>query len=195
MNWALNQETGSAAAKSVLLILANRADHKGVCWPGIDGIARQTELSRRTVIRQIKNLEDGGFISVIHRGGEGEGRKSNVYQCHIGQCAIDDRQSATVSGLSDTVTPEPSYNPKKNRKTIRASQRVPVEWSPSDKLLDYALEQGMSPEVRKAELENFRDWEFTKARTDWDACWRTWCRNWKKWGKEKQVEPSRARAL
>ena len=84
MNWALAQTAGSPAAKSVLLILANRADHSGRCWPGINGILAQTELGRRTVIAKIKELEAAGFLCVEHRGGTGEGRKSNVYMLHIG---------------------------------------------------------------------------------------------------------------
>ena len=126
LNWALSQKTGSPAAKSVLLILANRAGHDGKCWPGIDGIAKQTELAERTVIRHIQGLAADGFICIVHRGGTGEGRKSNMYQLHLGakcqsctlgQSDTDDRQYDTVSGLSDTLSPEPSYNPKKNPKT------------------------------------------------------------------------------
>lgn len=61
MNWALGQKTGSPAMKSVLLILANRADHNGICWPGFGGISKQTELSRRAVIDNIRRLEEAGF--------------------------------------------------------------------------------------------------------------------------------------
>lgn len=120
MNWALQQKVGSPSGKLVLLLLANRADHTGKCWPGIDGIASNTELSRRTVVTQIQKLEAAGILSVVHRGGTGTGRKSNVYQLHLateGQCANDAGLSATGAGLSAiddrlsaTVAPEQTIN-------------------------------------------------------------------------------------
>ena len=126
MNWALAQQTGSPAAKSVLLILANRAGHDGRCWPGIEGIADQTELARRTVIGKIQELEAGGFFCVEHRGGTGKGRKSNVYLLHIGakcsSCTLglsanEGKQCATDAGLSAAPAPEPSINHQKNHQS------------------------------------------------------------------------------
>ena len=123
MTWALQQKVGGPSAKAVLLILANRANHKGRCWPGIDGIAEQTELSRRSVIMQIKKLADLGLLCIEHRGGEGEGRKSNVYilhlapkckSCTLGQCANDVGQCANDVGQCAPVAPEPKDKPSKN---------------------------------------------------------------------------------
>ena len=126
MNWALAQKTGSSSAKSVLLILANRANHEGVCWPGIDGIAEQTELSRRAVIAQIRRLIDAKLISVKHRGGTGEGRQSNVYLLHIGGLSAANAQRGNVHevhGLSASDVgqcargaPEPKDKPSLNPK-------------------------------------------------------------------------------
>lgn len=151
MNWALATKVGSPTTKAVLMILANRADHQGRCWPGIDGIAEQTEISRRSVIRHIKILEQGGFLEVEHRGGTGEGRKSNVYLLNVRQCAklaqskktavsngLGDKlaqrgnvptvqgQCDNGAGLSDTVTPEPSINPQRTHKVNGAKK---IDWS------------------------------------------------------------------
>lgn len=85
MNWALSQNTGSPAAKSVLLILANRADHNGICWPGFGGICKQTELSRRAVIDNIKRLEADGFLTIKNRPQP----LTNLYRLNIHGGAVD----------------------------------------------------------------------------------------------------------
>lgn len=146
MNWALQQRTGSASSKAVLLILANRADHRGICWPGIDGIALQAELNRSTVIRHLERMESDGMLCRRQRPGDGGGRKSNVYYLHIsetcgncegqsrteqrcisqrcndeGQSRIGEGQSRTVHGQSRTVPPEPSDNPQ-----IEPPERTPT---------------------------------------------------------------------
>jgi hypothetical protein len=76
---------------------------------------------------------------------------------------------------------------KDKDKTYRATKRVPKSWRPSDDGFTFAAEAGMSHEVYAEQLEAFRDHEYKSAKRDWDACWRTWCRNWKKWGKEDET--------
>lgn len=193
MNWALNVKTGAPSTKSVLLILANRADHQGRCWPGIDGIAEQTELSRRSVIQHIQKLEQCKLLTVEHRGGSGEGRKSNVYVLHIGQCADFSHrgnvqsvhgQCAVCAGQCAAGAPEPTINPQKNPKTIkqRPTRRAPKSFTLDDQLIAFAVERGMTDSVMADQLGQFRDHEFKTPRRDWPAAWRTWVRNWQKWG-------------
>ena len=69
-------------------------------------------------------------------------------------------------------------------KPYRATKRVPQRWDLSDHGGQFATESGMDAETTSCELAAFRDHEFKTARKDWDACWRTWCRNWKKWSKD-----------
>lgn len=87
--------------------------------------------------------------------------------------------------------PEPSLTITKP-KVNRATKRVPVSWSLSDAGADFAISVGMDEQTAKDELGMFRDHEFKNARKDWDAAWRTWCRNWKKWdaGKTKKLSYS-----
>lgn len=138
MNWALSQKTGSHAAKSVLLILANRANQDGICWPGLTGIAEQTELSRRSVITQIKKLIECGCISV-----ESRGHQSNIYALNMGSepdslvkdvhHTSEGRSPAVVNHVhlgSEPRSPEPSITqnkPKSNPK--RSSDRFEDFWS------------------------------------------------------------------
>jgi hypothetical protein len=69
-------------------------------------------------------------------------------------------------------------------KPIGASKRVPKKWKPPPKGLRFAADVGMTSEECVEQLDQFRDHEFKNARKDWDAAWRTWCRNWKKWSKD-----------
>lgn len=71
MDWASKQKTGSPTRKLILLMLADRANDKGYCWPSLKTIAEDCELKKDAVIRNIKKLEDGGFLTVIRREKDG----------------------------------------------------------------------------------------------------------------------------
>ena len=188
MNWALQQRVGNPSGKAVLLILANRSDQNGVCWPGIDGIAEQTELSRRTVINQIGVLIEGGAMCVEHRGGDGEGRKSNVYYLHIaakcsrctlGLSATGAGQCATGAGLSAAAAPESSSNRQKNRQGEGArATRIPNDFELTPERRAVAEAEKVPAERT---FETFCDYWRAEAgqkarKHDWDATWRNWCR-------------------
>jgi hypothetical protein len=57
--WAVEQTTGSPHAKLMLLLLANRADEDGICWPSQINLAEQSEQSDDTVQRHLSKLEHG----------------------------------------------------------------------------------------------------------------------------------------
>ena len=190
-SWALEQETGSGTRKLVLLILANGANERGKCSLGLDGIAEQANIHRRTVITCIKDLVAGGFITSVHRGNDQGGRASNLYTLNMGLSAKDAHRlsansvglSANSVGLSDGVAQEPKDNPKKNPKTI-GRKTVPKTWKVTEAGIKFATEKGMSEEQLAEELQLFTDYEFKAARKDFDACWRSWCTNWKKFKRE-----------
>lgn len=113
LNWAFEMTVGSPASKSVLIALANRANSEGTCWPGIECLKADTELSRRSVIAQVKKLQALGLISIEHRGGDGKGRKSNVYLLHLGGNVHDvHQQCAPPAQLSAPPAPEPIIEPE-----------------------------------------------------------------------------------
>ena len=85
MNWAYCRKVGSAAAKAVLVSLANQANDRAECWPSIETIATRVELSSRSVIANIQFLIDRGFLAREVRPGDGSGRKSNRYRLLMGQ--------------------------------------------------------------------------------------------------------------
>ena len=67
---------------------------------------------------------------------------------------------------------------KTRREKKRGSKRVPKDFELSDDLATYASNKGMSKSVTASQFEAFKDWEYKTPKTDWDACWRTWCRRW-----------------
>ena len=63
--WVLDQFVLDAAAKLVLVVLANHADHKtGRCWPTIRTIASESSQSVRSVQRKLADLQETGWITI-----------------------------------------------------------------------------------------------------------------------------------
>ena len=77
--------------KSVLIALADRANHSGYCYPSLDDIAFRSGCSKRSAIRAVSELEILGFLAVVR----GQG-KLNKYILLL----------ENLSTSSDTETPE-----------------------------------------------------------------------------------------
>lgn len=77
--WALKQRVGDSTAK---LILIGLADHHNasteLCCPRHALLAVAADCDERTVIRKLKVLEDGGWITLSHRFENGR-QTSNSY--------------------------------------------------------------------------------------------------------------------
>jgi hypothetical protein len=116
MAWAVEQTTGSATRKAVLLALANRANHDtGECYPSIARLARETEMHPRTVQRALNDLIDGGWIARETRTREnGSDTSSNYRFPH-------------VTPADDTAPPPPGTAPPSPRQTatLPPAQRHP----------------------------------------------------------------------
>lgn len=63
-----------------LLALADNANDDGYCWPGLDNIAKKTRVSRNTVIRCIKTLEETAELFALHSR-----RHGNKYLILVGR--------------------------------------------------------------------------------------------------------------
>lgn len=63
--WALDQDVPDAAAKLVLISLANAMNGKtGRCFPTVEQICKESSCSKSTVLRKLKWLEAEGWISI-----------------------------------------------------------------------------------------------------------------------------------
>ena len=82
-------------AKTVYIYLRDRADACGVCWPGIKTIARELELSPRTVQRALGDLERAGLVEKHQRHRKNGSLTSNLYRLKM----KDDQEKSQTSSM------------------------------------------------------------------------------------------------
>lgn len=70
----------SHKAVSVYCYLANRADEKGECFPAVRRIAEDLKLSKTTVYRAFKELEEHDLLERIPRYHFQGGQRSSLYK-------------------------------------------------------------------------------------------------------------------
>ena len=93
--------TVAPSTKLVAVAIAQRAGaSSGLAWPGMGTLATDTGLHRSSVIRAVKELEQGGHLTVT-RFKVGKKNASNRYR-------LPPMQSSTVTPPSLTVTLPPS---------------------------------------------------------------------------------------
>lgn len=66
-------------AKTVYMYLRDRSDKERKCWPGINTIAADLNLSRSTVKRALHDLKEHRYIQRLPRYRESGSRSSNLY--------------------------------------------------------------------------------------------------------------------
>lgn len=82
MAWAVGIKLPSQE-KITLVMLANYANEEGRCWPSIDTLCKDTGLSRATVKRALKKLEDRSLLIKAKRS-KGPLQTSNLYKLEWG---------------------------------------------------------------------------------------------------------------
>lgn len=123
----INADIKDGMAKLVLLVLNHHADkEKLICYPSLDTIAKETNLSKSTVIRKIDYLCKNKFIDRKQRS-----NKVNIYkikdyrECQSDTSVVSERHHGRVR-----ETPEPT-----NHKPITYSKEQsdgiskPKQWS------------------------------------------------------------------
>src|SRR4051812_16710713 len=65
VSWAMEQQTGSPAAKLVLAKLGDNANENGFCWPSVKKLVEHTELSQSAVYKHLGRLEEIGLIQPL----------------------------------------------------------------------------------------------------------------------------------
>ena len=66
-------------AKAVYMYLKDRSNQEGQCYPAIGTIAKELQLSRRTVERAIDDLVRPGLVTKEQRWRENGGRSSLLF--------------------------------------------------------------------------------------------------------------------
>ena len=121
ITWAFETECPSTSAKFVLVKLADHANDDGECFPSMDYICRHTQLTRPTVIKAIKALEDAGLLKVERQK---IGKVNLVNRYRLGGVVKEFNQGskATLPGGSKAALQEPSPSePSMNRQGVESS--------------------------------------------------------------------------
>lgn len=66
-------------AKAVYMYLKDRSNKEGQCYPAIGTIAKELQLSRRTVERAVDDLVRAGLVTKEQRWRENGGRSSLLF--------------------------------------------------------------------------------------------------------------------
>lgn len=125
MAWAV-QHRLPVKEKITLLILANYASNKdGDCYPSIGTLADDTGMSKDSVIRAIKELEDAGLLSVNRRQVEGV-NLPNSYRLNLAASSPEQQgvvadsgdgsrtqRGGVVAGCDSNLSLEPISDPEK----------------------------------------------------------------------------------
>lgn len=154
ITWALRVKTGSSITKAILLVLANHANPKGVCWPSFADVARQAECSFSTVQRAVREMESAGLLERQRRRREDGNYGTytialslsadltvSTYEDHDQTPASRETRPVTVTSgqpdhRSDCPKPPvslPEQNRHKNHHTVvvedaRAADRETSDW-------------------------------------------------------------------
>ena len=67
IGWALSQNAKPAAAKLLLIAIANYADERNQCWPSKARLARDCSSDKSTICRYLRQLETAGLVHVRER--------------------------------------------------------------------------------------------------------------------------------
>lgn len=98
--WAWKQPIGGNS-KLVLLALADHADDRGICWPGTWGLAGKCHTDRRTVTRNIRQLERLQLIEVKPMAGP---QQTNLFTLQLDR-VLTENEIEKILGCGDGNLP------------------------------------------------------------------------------------------
>lgn len=134
----------SSSEKLVLLALANYADENMRCWPSQETLARETELSERTVWGALKSLEEKRVLSREQRKRADGTRSTDVFTLHfyltitsepVAKAAKSTRKSCETNSqnlrdqpaaIATLTTFEPSREPSEAEPLEAADESAPL---------------------------------------------------------------------
>lgn len=84
MGWATSVKTGSPTKKLILLLLADRANNEGFCWPSMKTLVEDCEMSREAISRNIKQMAEANLLHVTKHANKDKWH-NNIYHLHVTQ--------------------------------------------------------------------------------------------------------------
>jgi len=114
MTWAVKQSTANSGQKLVLLLLANHSNgHTGQCNPSQPLLASECCMGLSTLRRHILDLEEAGFLQIVHKFADNM-KRPNQYVLNINSQnrAIDPpNRMDPPSGLDGPLPPNRMIEP------------------------------------------------------------------------------------
>ncbi len=95
-------------ATLVILYLINRANKELTCFPCVKTIAKECNISPRTVQRALKDLEEYGFLIRESRYHLQGGQRSNLFYLQLPQEKKPSIQTVDFTNLKKMATSKPS---------------------------------------------------------------------------------------
>lgn len=203
---AMKQRGLKPAAKIVLYWLADHHNGEtGACFPSLKTLEAECEMNRSAIVRHLNALEEAGLIQRIRRTRENGSQTSTEYFlrltpvaerntpcCETQQPPVAKRDPHNLG--NNNLGNEPSLFGPDDPKPAKRKRAVslPDGWVPSDRNIEDAMKRGFSTEEINHEAEQFRNYHHAKGSTfkDWDAAWRTWLGNARKFASSR---PARGR--
>lgn len=213
--WAQSHKTGSAAGKAVLLAICAIVNDDGEGFPSQKRIADDSELSIRTVKREMDRLEQTGYLTRERRYREGGYRTSDAIVLHmepkiLGATESGDKLApeilgATVSNLRcHSVIAEPVIEPVSNKNKTREAvskpetrgTRIPETFEPDGKAFELSETLNLTSQEFQVQLDSFLDyWRAVPGakgrKLNWQSTFRNWLRNYhnRKQGNRQNARP------
>ena len=134
--WAWNQPY-KHPTKVVLLRLADRANDKGECWPGMQSVADDCGISRRSVIRAIAQLEADGLL-IVQRT-HWTLKKPNGYRIVADVSGWHTNLSTNMEGLSASVTHQDWIRKEEHYRILRTEKAAIAKITEQDVKRRYGI--------------------------------------------------------
>ena len=198
---AMKQTGLKPAAKIVLYWLADHYNQStGECFPSHKRLAELCEMTDRSVRLHLDQLAEAGLISVVKRTRDNGSQTSNSY--HLKMRTEDDGRKIFPTPPENISTPPVQIFPTLNlvnnnlvneqeelrgakaQKQRKPEMDLPEGWIPNDKNVQDAIDRGFSETEINDEADRFGNFHRSKQNRfrDWDAAWRTWLGNARKFG-------------
>ena len=196
---AMKQVGLKPAAKIVLYWLADHYNQStGECFPSINRLIELCEMTRRAVQNNIDDLEAAGLVEVVTRHRPNGSQTSNIYVLKLAQEGVQNMHTPRAENapppmqnlhplnlVNNNLVNEPEeLRGAKAPKQRKPEMDLPEGWIPNDKNVQDAIDRGFSETEINDEADRFGNFHRSKQNRfrDWDAAWRTWLGNARKFG-------------
>jgi len=144
---AMGCKVGNPARKLVLLKLADNANDEGMCFPSYDYIAEACEMSRRSAINHISDLEEMGLISKKIRRNTASKNSSNVYFLTLNNGEKVSEVASADSAPLRSFTGENSALGGADSAPLASADSAPITSHSFNQSLNHITQRARKPEL------------------------------------------------